>query len=485
MLCQARIRNAHLVLIASLTSFALAGPLTPPSGSPASTYKTLHEVNPSRPIDSLAVNPANGAFIIRDPGAFHLTNHINLSPADTAAIEVRASDVLIDFRGFRVRGTGANADAVLVLSGNHRVTLRDGVVSNLGNGEVLDAGIADGCVVEDMRIEAVSTNGGVAVFARDGLRVQRCTFNNAGRVWANDGLLLTDVSFIESREAILAGDASVITDVTLTGRGGSTINNELIQVDDAAVIQRVSMTGAFHPAIEAGDNASISDCVFHNDDQSTTFAATVVTGVASSVTNVHMRNWGGIGTNNGSIVSHCSVWGAPGVGISVVYGRVDSCRLATVGGTNISASASVVTDTRIDSINASLGILAGFESILINNRIVGPSVGIDMTNGSIAEGNILNTNATAGIIMRNTSRATNNTFRTAGLTVSGTDNLITGNVFVGPSPQNLSVTGTGNLIYSNHCFGSVFSFAPGNSFGAILGGGGVINATNPYHNFQY
>ena len=72
-------RSSVLVAAGLITAAGLvvAGPLTPPAGPVASTYKTLSEVEPRIAINA-ANTPGNAAnlFIINQPGSYYLTGNI-------------------------------------------------------------------------------------------------------------------------------------------------------------------------------------------------------------------------------------------------------------------------------------------------------------------------------------------------------------------------------------------------------------------------
>lgn len=93
-------------LAASLaTAFiALAGPLDPPAGAVASSYKTLAEVEPRTAI-SLANTPgdADSIFKITQPGSYYLTGNIT-GASNRHGIEIDASGVTLDLNGFHLIG---------------------------------------------------------------------------------------------------------------------------------------------------------------------------------------------------------------------------------------------------------------------------------------------------------------------------------------------------------------------------------------------
>src|SRR5688572_7558852 len=72
------------------------GPLTPP-GAPAPSFKTLQQVEPRTPIQSLP-------FTINQPGSYYLTTNLTANALDANGITVATSAVTLDLRGFALVG---------------------------------------------------------------------------------------------------------------------------------------------------------------------------------------------------------------------------------------------------------------------------------------------------------------------------------------------------------------------------------------------
>src|SRR5690242_20378891 len=99
-LAGAALAAAGLVWAAAL----VAGPLNPPAGPVASTYKTLNEIEPRTPIGP-ATTPgdADSVYTITQPGSYFLTGDV-AGQAGKHGIEIEASHVSIEFNGFRLLG---------------------------------------------------------------------------------------------------------------------------------------------------------------------------------------------------------------------------------------------------------------------------------------------------------------------------------------------------------------------------------------------
>lgn len=111
--------------------WSLAGPLDPPAGPVAPTYKTLTQVEPRIDISSLPGDAA-AVHVISQPGSYYLTG--NLDPvAGKSGISIQASPVVVDLNGFTVSSGETGIEAVVQSYGT--VTIRNGaVVDNPADG---------------------------------------------------------------------------------------------------------------------------------------------------------------------------------------------------------------------------------------------------------------------------------------------------------------------------------------------------------------
>src|SRR3954470_21985484 len=87
-----------LVLAGWLAAGGRAGPLNPPAGAVAPTMKTLQDVEPRTPIQSLSGSAA-ASYVITQPGSYYLTGNIVRTP-NKHGIQVLADNVTIDLAGF-------------------------------------------------------------------------------------------------------------------------------------------------------------------------------------------------------------------------------------------------------------------------------------------------------------------------------------------------------------------------------------------------
>jgi parallel beta-helix repeat protein len=204
---QARLAAAALTAACGLL---FAGPLNPPAGPVAATYKTLAEVEPRTAINATNTpTSALSAYTIVAPGSYYLTDNIT-APTGKCGIMVTVSDVTIDLNGFAIRGdpgctygtfTGGNS-----LTG---VTIKNGTIVRCVN-TAIDLHLCSGSRVSGVIMEH---NSGAALSINDGI-VDHCeafsnhsgfesdsslgTFQDCVATWNTmNGFTCTNASLIE------------------------------------------------------------------------------------------------------------------------------------------------------------------------------------------------------------------------------------------------------------------------------------------------
>jgi hypothetical protein len=186
----------------ALGAIALAGPLDPPAGPVAPTYKTLAEVEPRTAVNAANTpGDADSVFRISEPGSYYLTGNIT-GVSGKSAIEVTASNVTIDLMGFTLQGVAGSLDGIRTDGSRNALTIRNGFITGFGEDGIdpLQGGFGEACVVESVDIAqngangirlnnrgvtrrcSVRLNGADGIVARSGCLVDSCTVHqNAGR----------------------------------------------------------------------------------------------------------------------------------------------------------------------------------------------------------------------------------------------------------------------------------------------------------------
>jgi hypothetical protein len=267
-----------LVSIALLGSAWLtAGPLSPPAGPVASTYKTLAEVEP-RTAMSAANTPgdADSVYRITQSGSYYLTGNV-AGVAGKHGIEIAASEVSIDLRGFEIAGVpgsldGLNVPAAGLLS---NITITNGTITNFGSDGV-DAFNTLGTRLSNLH---ASGNGQEGLMTGDNALVERCVAraNGVSGIRVNNGGTVIDCSaannttrgFISASGCVIsrcssisnAGYGFVVANSTIVD--SSAHNNVSAGIFSAghATISRCTIRASGGDGIQAGEACAIEHCV--------------------------------------------------------------------------------------------------------------------------------------------------------------------------------------------------------------------------------
>lgn len=284
--------RTHRLMLITLASglcvaIATAGPLTPPS-APASSYKTLSEVEPRTAINSTNT-PGNfsATFRITQPGSYYLTGNITGS-SGKFGIEVVASNVTIDLNGFTLQGTSGSLEGINVGSGSGFV-LRNGIISGWGS---------DGLRSQRGRV-----------------RVENVVFSdNAGRGAAMNAPGSVVVSCVASGNALtgfsLSG-SSVATDCVAQNNGTTTSHYGFSAADDAQLTRCVA-TGNTGTGIDVNQRGRVIDCQasFNTVNGISTYIGGSITGCVAGNNTLD-----GIHVGEGATVrnNHCNSNGDDGI----------------------------------------------------------------------------------------------------------------------------------------------------------------------------
>ncbi len=157
--------GAGVLGAAALVRSARSGPLDPLPGPVSSTYKTLDEVEPRVPVQSLP-GSQTALHVITEPGSYYLTGNI-MGEAGKNGIEVRADDVSIDLAGHALIGiVGGGGSLAAITRGDDPGTgLRvfSGHITDWAQNGVYAAEVR-GCVFFNLSLHRIGLGiGGVAL----------------------------------------------------------------------------------------------------------------------------------------------------------------------------------------------------------------------------------------------------------------------------------------------------------------------------------
>lgn len=232
-------RSSIAALLFAAAFPAAAGPLTPPAGPVAPTYRTLAEIEPRKPISQPAQPASPEAVVIIDaPGSYYLTG--NIVANGRTGIHIAANNVTLDLNGFAV--LGVNAAEFPGISGDdsylHNIRVFNGTISNFAAGVAL---AADNPVIEDLRIGncamGISTSSSYAGVCR-----------------RNTMFGLTDA-------AISMGEAALIADNQIRYELGATSPDAAITTGSGSRIVGNTVHTAPGVGIDGGDGSHIDSNV--------------------------------------------------------------------------------------------------------------------------------------------------------------------------------------------------------------------------------
>jgi hypothetical protein len=197
----------------------IAGPLNPPAGPVAPTYKTLAEVEPR-----IAINAANtpgdadSSFQITAPGSYYLTGNI-FGASGKHGIEVVISGVTIDLNGFSMLGSFGSLDGISLTAARNSISIKNGsIIAWSGDGIDLASGtharIADLCL---------TANTGAGVIVGDLALITGCTAQgNADGIRARDTASIIHCSAMDNLQSgIRTNSGAAVTDCTAWFNGAA------------------------------------------------------------------------------------------------------------------------------------------------------------------------------------------------------------------------------------------------------------------------
>jgi hypothetical protein len=434
-----------------------AGPLDPPAGPIASSYKTLAEVEPRTQISQLP-------FTITAPGSYYIAKDLRVT-GTTGGLTIGASEVTIDLNGFALVGAGAaqgNVPGIGVSAGQNRITIRNGHVNGWGG-----AGISlAGCTT--ISIENVTSTG-------------------------------------NSRHGFELGTSATVRSCIATG---NTLDgfNSTSNATFADCVARSNLNAGFR----ATDNVSFAHCTAELNGTAGQVHAGFDLGINASVQNCSAagNRSGGFTLGNGGKVSGCSatINGRDGFRLgdgSQITNSAANRNLRngifaqqTVGANEVASVGVSVIGCSAHG-NTTYGIAVGASAIVINNTSANNQSGFFFGDGCTVTGNTAAAFSVDGYAIPNGCIVTNNVARgpgvnttTTGFNISGTDNRVESNNGV-VSNVNFRVTGTGNFVIRNSASsgaqpGNDYAIAASNTAGNILNYTGVtITSTDPYINVRY
>jgi hypothetical protein len=504
-----------------------AGPLDPPSGAIAPTYKTLSDVEPR-----IAINAANtpgdadSTFRISQSGSYYLTASVP-GLAGKSTIEIAANNVSIDLNGFTLLGAAGTKNGIAAASTQHAVVIRNGVIRNHAESGIY-LGSSTAVVVQDV---ICTSNGLDGIWPGASATVERVKATLNGR----NGFDLSSTSSSHFIDCDASGNFAA-------GFGGVGIGQN--------VLERCMATSNAGVGIELHQGCIATDCISAKNGtsgfrvqgdrvtlercsaESNTGAGFALLGSDHVIRSCQARFNGHGPTKASGFVSlsgsanhtysDCRAIQSGRAGFESVATRTDYIRCVANDNLDDGIDASVtvvrVRETRAES-NGQHGLDLGASSVveqsLVRSNIAGGlringngnavvrqsqfqgnfGIGLAVGNGSVIEDCLVASNSLSGCTLGSLSVVRRSTFDANGVSAAttghihctGSVNLIEDNFIYNGDPGIVVTVGGGTIVRRN------VVNATANNYGLIVGGNRVatintsatLSSTNPNDNFSY
>ncbi len=493
----------HSTLLNSPLSTAYAqGSLTPP-GAPAPLFKTLTQVEPRTPVQTLA-GDGSAVFVITNSGSYYLTGNVTGAAIKTA-IAIDADNVALDLNGFAIVGVvGANRG--IEIRNNHSgLAIENGSIRSF-----VFSGIFTTSPQRDVRIERITVSGisggGGIVFnnSSTNVHVRNCSVSDV----SGDGINIGTTRGTVEQCQVFDGDGNGIVAATVTDCEVNTIrglasgivgqivancmvtnvvntNTGIAQGINAITVTGCSVSGVTTlNSIATGILAnSVSDCVVNGITASGGGGATGIN--ANNVVNCRAVSIGNATTNvvtsigiSASSVQNCSVSfvggsGSSGISTGISASNVANCVVATVGATNSTSGSLGITSSLISGSTVGSVFSGGVTAAagISGDTILDSRVTSVVAGGSGSAFGLIGyrsaRNCTLGVITAagagtTTACSTSSAGRTENVVVNGgvdigiavtSGHTITG-CMIGNATTAISATGTRNVIDGNNLIGA-------------------------------
>jgi hypothetical protein len=299
----------NLVLLSAMVAWAAGsraqGPLLPP-GAPAPSMRTLEQVEPRTPVESL---PGNDLFlhVIEAPGAYYLTGNLT-GVNGKGGIGITTSSVTVDLRGFTVAGVeGATygiqssdlqATGIHVINGIIRdwpflgLQLRGrgnrvqgiSVISNPGGGMFIGPAAA---VLDCTAVQ----NGQLAYFIGEGSVISRCTaqLNTSGTAFSiSRGGAVSDCTAVSNAGGGFGASSGDVTFFNSNSRGNGGYGFSL--ADSSSIQHCTSVNNGADGIVALGNCLILNNTVSGNGQTATGSAGIRVNGANNRIDGNNVLN---------------------------------------------------------------------------------------------------------------------------------------------------------------------------------------------------
>ncbi len=254
---------AAVAVVLLWTGTVGAGPLDPPAGPVAPTFKTMTDVEPR--IALIAANTpgdTDSVFKITQSGSYYLTGNL-AGVSGKSGIEIAASNVTIDLRGFTMQGVTGSLDGI-VTSGGSGITIQNGFITGWSDG-------IDLVFSRQSRVSGVnaSDNTGAGIRTGNEAIVRECIAfsNDANGIsvgGAGSGVIESCIARSNTLDGITLSASGVVRNCDARNNGGAGIrssSNGYSLITECSALENVG------DGIRVGNGATVSrnTCSFNGD----------------------------------------------------------------------------------------------------------------------------------------------------------------------------------------------------------------------------
>lgn len=357
-------------VIALLASFTTSnhcafaqGPLTPTSG-PATTMKTLQQIEPRTDLAKV-----DGVFLasmhrITDPGSYYLTDNIDVTAFH--GIEIAASGVTLDLNGFSLfrSSTGASAGAAILINTDNltNIVIKNGHITS---------GVTFNSTADGDQFTGSGFDSGIrtdAVFSPDNIRISQVHISGCNIDGINLGLSVSNT--VENCSVKVAGSVGI--------RAGGVHHSTAIDCGSTGIFATGNVSDCY--ATSSGSHGILAGGNVSNCYGITSSASAVAAGIFASynISDSFGRSSRGDGLESGGSVSNSSgiststLTSADGISAVTVLNSYGTSSgddgISSTGNVSNSYGISTSTSTSADGISAanvlnSYGVSSGDNGI--------------------------------------------------------------------------------------------------------------------------
>jgi len=247
-------------VLAAFTLIGYAGNLDPPA-PPGPTMKTLDEVEPMTPVQSLA-GSGSAQHVINQPGSYYLTGNITVGTPGIDGIQVDCNDVTIDLCGFALVGPGkhqsGSASGIFANSVSN-LAVRNGTIRDFTGSGIELASTGGNHLLKDLRL---SDNRGSGILAYSLSTIIGCTAarNLQDGIYAEHSTIINCTTVNNGSRGMLVGYGTAVNCIA-NNNGNAGIQAVCCTIIDSVANYNKATAGIF----AAGTGTILKNCAANNN----------------------------------------------------------------------------------------------------------------------------------------------------------------------------------------------------------------------------